>query len=182
MIRTDIKPHRKISDVICACGCGQNTLINLRHRKPNRFIDGHNSKIRGKKKRYVTGIYILNPSHARSHESGYVLEHILVAEKVLGKPLPPKAVVHHHNKDRTDNRHQNLVICENQGYHLLLHLRERAYKACGNANWRKCKYCKEYDDPNNLYIYKNTSVIHIECARLYQIKMGLGRRKKREPS
>lgn len=50
-------------------------------------------------------------------------EHILVAEKALGKRLPSGAVVHHVNEKRADNRPQNLVICPNEDYHRLLHKR-----------------------------------------------------------
>lgn len=176
MTPIDIKSHRKMSDVTCVCGCNHKTLINLRHRRPNKFINGHNSKIRGKADKFVTSnVFILNPAHPRSDRKGYVLEHILVAEKILGKPLPPKAVVHHHNKDRTDNRNQNLVVCENQGYHQLIHQRERAYKACGNASWRKCKRCKEYDEPENL-CFDGTSVYHLECSKLYQRELALRKR------
>jgi hypothetical protein len=62
--------------------------------------------------------------HSRANKE-YVLEHWLVAEKALGKALPPKAVVHHVNNSGSDNNATNLVICENQGYHALLHLREK---------------------------------------------------------
>ena len=51
-------------------------------------------------------------------------------------------------------------------YHMLLHQRIRALKACGHANWRKCKYCKEWDAPKNLSIHKNT-IYHIGCSREY---------------
>lgn len=50
-------------------------------------------------------------------------EHILLAEKALGKPLPKGAIVHH-----TGARHDNhgffkLVICPNNEYHALIHKR-----------------------------------------------------------
>lgn len=102
---------------------------------------------------------IWNPDHARADSGGYVLEHILIAEQVLQKSLPEKAVMHHH----TNNQ---LVICENQEYHMLLHRRKRAYDSCGNANWRKCVHCKKWDSPENLSICGNT-VYHKRCERLH---------------
>lgn len=57
------------------------------------------------------------------------LEHIILAEKALGRKLPPKAVVHHMNGVKDDNFTPfNLVICPDQTYHMLLHARERALK------------------------------------------------------
>lgn len=62
-------------------------------------------------------------------------EHIVLAEKALGKPLPKGAIVHHMNQDRTDNYTPfNLVICPNQDYHLLLHRRMKAYDYANNPN------------------------------------------------
>jgi hypothetical protein len=59
------------------------------------------------------------------HEKSHVMEHILVAERALERKLPKRAVVHHINGDKGDNRPENLVICPSQAYHLGLHKRQR---------------------------------------------------------
>ncbi len=66
-----------------------------------------------------------NPGHARA-SGGVVLEHILIAEKALGYPLPIGAEVHHFDEHKSNNANGNLVICENHSYHALLHVRQRA--------------------------------------------------------
>lgn len=68
--------------------------------------------------------------------NGYVLvqvgrrarkyEHIVVAERALGRELRAGEVVHHINCDRTDNRPENLLICQ-IGYHIQLHARMRRH-------------------------------------------------------
>jgi hypothetical protein len=58
-----------------------------------------------------------------NNESFY--EHILLAEKALGRPLPEGAVVHHTGKPWDNYGPFKLVICPSQSYHLLLHRRMR---------------------------------------------------------
>jgi hypothetical protein len=40
-----------------------------------------------------------------------------------------------------------LVVCEDNAYHRLLHVRADAYRATGQATWRQCVRCHEWDDP-----------------------------------
>jgi len=71
---------------------------------PFRFpkADGHPSWNGGRTvRRYV---YLYRPEHPRANSSGYVAEHRLVMEELLGRFLQPQEVVHHidcnpHNND-----------------------------------------------------------------------------------
>ena len=112
---------------------------------------------------------VLQRDHPRAGANGYVREHILVVERAMGKPLPPKAVVHHVDGNRQNNANRNLVVCPDDAYHALLHTRARALAACGNANWRRCNLCGQHDDPANLYHFPNCRVSqHRACAAAYQ--------------
>jgi HNH endonuclease len=62
-------------------------------------------------------VLVYNPSHPRAVEAGYVPEQIMVAEKVLGRPLSMDEDVRHINGDTQDNDPNNLeVISINHGY------------------------------------------------------------------
>ncbi len=78
--------------------------------------------------------------------------HRLVSERALGHELPVNVVVHHHRGNR-EIHDKNLVICENQAYHMLLERRTRAFYACGDPDALLCVHCKAYDHQVNLCVY-----------------------------
>lgn len=183
----------------CQCGCGglapiaKETCTRKGHRKgePMKFIWGHNQ--RGRENKGVASRkgplnhawkggnwedstregqrFIYCPDHPRAHKN-MVSEHVLIVERALGKYLPPKAIVHHHTL-------KQLVACENQAFHLFIHQRKRAFEASGHANWRKCVFCKKYDDPVKLTFPKKGMPYHRECVNERNRKY-LQRRKERE--
>ena len=94
------------------------------------------------------------------------LEHISVAEKAFGGPLPKGSIVHHVDENKTNNTPTNLVVCS-RAYHKLIHQRTDAMNACGNPSWRKCKICGRYSQKDELSGFGNvgTSGYHNTCRR-----------------
>ena len=84
-------------------------------------------KIKGighKKKRADGYISIYFPDHPRSNKDGYIMEHILVAESVLGRWIAEDEIVHHINHKRDDNRKDNLKVMTKHE-HMSMHMKER---------------------------------------------------------
>jgi hypothetical protein len=113
---------------------------------------------------------VVDPSRRRRSNGSLVFKdaHRVVVEQVLGRPLPYDAEVHHIDNNGLNNCHDNLVVCQDCAYHQLLHRRTRALKACGNPNWRKCSYCKQYDDPANMSSFTTCySLRHPACINAF---------------
>ena len=170
----------------CECGCGNE--VNIVNSIPKRFIKHHHLRTQfGEKNHQWIGgtikkgayFYTHDRNHPKANPKGYVYQHILVAEGVLGKHLQRGVVVHHVDHNGQNNNPSNLVVCESLAYHRILHHRENIYLACGNANFVRCKYCKQYDDPvNNMYLRPGTQQgWHRDCHSKYhrERKLNKGR-------
>lgn len=87
---------------------------------------------------------VYRPSHPKASKSGDVYEHVIVAERALGRFMPAGSEIHHVDGNPRNNAASNLVICQDKAYHKLLHARTRVVRAGGNPNTQKiCGYCRE---------------------------------------
>lgn len=169
---------------VCACGCGHPTKVATRPDKargyvvgtPRRYLNHHCPRARGPRptSRHANELgYVLVAcsGHSRADRAGYVREHLLIAERVLGRPLPRDVEVHHVDMDPGNNANRNLVICQDHGYHGLLHQRQHALDACGDANAMLCQFCQNYDRPGNMIVRSRARrrngrfAFHAECQR-----------------
>lgn len=157
----------------CQCGCGEKTKIakksdrtrNHIKDEPFRFIHNHHRRIQQNGSDHpmwkggVTSsrgyIEIWKPDHPMAKKNKRIRQSRLIVEKALGKILHRNLIVHHFDGNQDNDTPGNLIPCENAEYHMLLHTRQKAYEACGNPNFRRCKYCRIYDHPLNLYIAPN---------------------------
>ena len=88
-------------------------------REPKYSYPGaENPAYRGGRKLHKGYWYILRTDHPNATRSGYVLEHRLVMEAIIGRVLLRSEVVHHKNGDPLDNRPDNLQLFANNAEHL----------------------------------------------------------------
>jgi hypothetical protein len=161
----------------CQCGCGQRTVSAVQSSlrrgiirgEPQKYIYGHRHRNNGRMK--ANGYWrVYLPAHSKADLNGYVSEHALIVERILGKILPLEIVIHHVDENGFNNAPANLVVCQDRDYHNLLHARMRALRECGHASWRKCVYCKVYDDLIYLKNYgMGREYFHQECKNSYEL-------------
>jgi hypothetical protein len=164
---------------LCECGCGKAAPVAPCNNKskgwvkgePLRFVRGHNAW-GARQTNHLGYVALWDPRHPRASigNGNYVLEHVVVAERALGKRLPLDVEIHHVNEDKADNRRSNLVICQDHAYHMLIHARQRALRGCGDPSYRRCRHCREWDAPGlMIQIEKGkSSFAHRACRNRYK--------------
>lgn len=105
-------------------------IFRLSQKESNTKFNANNrNNYKGGKTSHGDGyMKLLCPDHPRANKLGYVLEHIIVMEQHIGRPLKKGEVVHHINGIKNDNRIENL---------LLLTVQEHSALHKGNGNLYK---------------------------------------------
>ena len=182
----------------CHCGCGGNTNLepqNYNKRgivkgEPKKYIKGHhwvgvnrsrenNAHWKGGEYTYHSGhVMVYRPNHPHAMNNGYIKRSRDVVENELGYILPKEVIIHHKNHVRDDDYMENLHVFKSHKEHAVFHQNEIAKEACGHSDWRKCKYCHQYDAPENMYFDKSSSAsYHIRCKNKRRRKLNATKRK-----
>lgn len=92
-------------------------------------------------------LMVYQPGHHRAKVNGMVYVHILEAEKMLGRPLQEKEIVHHEDENKHNNSQDNLYVFATSADHTRYHhsgvkvkvddywvspVEDRYCTACGN--------------------------------------------------
>ena len=105
---------------VCKCGCGgELKSVRERCRGILKFYLNHHHRVPKTSKLDYYRIYM--PNHPHADSKGCVKKHRLVMEEMLGRYLEPWEVVDHINRDRLDNRPENLRLFSSNSDHMKNH-------------------------------------------------------------
>jgi uncharacterized protein (DUF1330 family) len=102
----------------CSRKCFNHSLMG----KPGKNQGSNNGNWKGgKHKNYHGYIIVLNKSHPSCDINGYIKQSHLVIEKHIGRYLKSEEVVHHINRNPSDDRIENLKLFPNNNEHIRFH-------------------------------------------------------------
>ena len=88
---------------------------------------------------------VYKPSHSKAMQNenwkGFVYEHIVVAEEVLGRPLRDGEDVHHLDCNRSNNRSENLIVLESSQHTKIHNWLRSGMKINKNDGIEKSVFC-----------------------------------------
>lgn len=87
------------------------------------------------------------PNHPNASKNGCVYEHVIIAEKKLGRLLKDSEVVHHIDGNKKNNSESNLMVFATNNDHVMFHKSGKAYESDGvwhsipTQYQKKCAFC-----------------------------------------
>lgn len=117
--------------------------------------------------------YVKLPNHPRCDNDGYVYEHIVVAERKLGRMLKSGEVVHHVDGNKKNNNPDNLMVFASDSDHIKYHHGGTAvkdndvYKCLSKDRRKSCTICGSLFLPDK----KTSMYCSHECANIASRKV-----------
>lgn len=126
LLRSLVDGCRTIPEIAAQTGVSTATIERRMRRLGLRSKHGHGSPNekncfwRGGRSLDCDGYVLVKcPDHPYADNRGYVREHRLVMERMLGRYLLPTEIVHHRNGQKADNAPDNLEVLADNSVHFL---------------------------------------------------------------
>lgn len=142
--------------------CSVKTIQNWL-RKTGFKARSTGARIKGKQITTEGYVIIYNPNHPNATRDGYVPEHRLMMESVIGRYLTKTEIVHHINEIKTDNRPENLRLFSNASDHIRHH-KSKIIKSLCLTKENGSKVMFESYEKVGIYVSKSHGYIY-NCLR-----------------
>ena len=110
--------------------------------------------------------YIYDPRHQKALNDGCVYEHVIIAEKILGRPLSSEEVIHHKDENRKNNDPSNIMVFRTNEDHSRYHKQKSGLREMGDKTYT-CDKIKTLCEVCNKPIANKYSSL---CEYCYKIK------------